>query len=389
MVAPHDSCERPALIIVQNRETQFDAPLYGLIYHNKIFSFEVIYTNPVTPVAACDQELGFSPQWDHLSATLYPRKYLSSVSVPSLWRLSGDLHRQKPSLILICGYYPRCQLLLAIFLRLRGQRIGLRSDNTLFHSRFNGPMGFVRRSLVSTIQRLFHTWHPVGEQSHAYLRYVSRSERPSYRFPYSVDNDWFAAHSDSARLKRKLFLRDTGWPEDAFVILGIMKWTAREDPITLILAFQQLILKHPRSRLILVGDGPLREQVNLACRSYEDVICLPGYAQYSQLPFWYGVSDVFVHPAPDEPWGVSVNEALACGLPVIAAEGVGAAAELLNCSCCGSIFPNGDFTALADLLHLQAKRSDRQFVSAAAHIAVDPFHYRYTVQALRDCIEGS
>jgi glycosyltransferase involved in cell wall biosynthesis len=381
--------ESPTLVIVQNRETQFDAPLYSLIHQQKSLLLEVIYTEPNSSAAACDQELGFSPQWDHLFSTTYPKRHLHSASISSIWRLSGELRRKNPSLILICGYYPRCQLLLAIFLRFRGQRIGLRSDNTLAHSKFNGLLGFFRRIAISTIQRLFHTWHPVGDQAHAFLRQISGANRPSYRFSYSVDNDWFARHSQSARLNKISFLHEMGWPDDVFIILGIMKWTIREDPITLVLAFQKLVLKFPRSRLILVGDGPLRQQVNSACCAFEGLICLPGYAKYSELPFWYGVSDVFVHPAPDEPWGVSVNEALACGLPVIAAEGVGAAAELLNNRQCGAIFSNGDFASLSDLLYIEANRADRQSVSDAAIMTVDYFHYRHTVQALKSSVQNT
>ena len=75
---------------------------------------------------------------------------------------------------------------------------------------------------------------------------------------------------------------------------------------------------------------------------------------YSQLPDWYGRADVFVHPAPDEPWGVSVTEALACGVPVIAAEGVGAASEMMQSNQsvlnqCVQVVPNGDYATLAML----------------------------------------
>ena len=33
---------------------------------------------------------------------------------------------------------------------------------------------------------------------------------------------------------------DQSWPDDAFVVLGIMKWNHREDPLTLVHAFKQL-----------------------------------------------------------------------------------------------------------------------------------------------------
>ena len=156
-------------------------------------------------------------------------------------------------------------MLLVIFLRLLGQRIGLRSDNTLRHTTFHGLRGKFRRLGIGPIQRLFHTWHPVGEQAHTYIRVLSGVERPSYRFAYAVDNDWFAAQSSLSRKQRSLFLGEQRWPEDAFVVLGIMKWNQREDPLTLVIAFKKLQQLVPRARLVLVGDGPLRDEVFEAC----------------------------------------------------------------------------------------------------------------------------
>jgi glycosyltransferase involved in cell wall biosynthesis len=370
------------LVIVQNRVTQFDAPLYGLIHRSARFPISVIYTTPSAQGSQLDHELGFTPGWDHLSSHDYPQQTLHSTSPLAIWRLARQLARQKPGLVVISGYYPRSHLLLAVLLRLRGQRIGLRSDNTLEHTVFRGPTGPLRKLVIGFIQRLFHTWHPVGQQAHAYLRFLSRTERPTYRFPYAVDNDWFASQSSKARHERASFLQQQGWPADAFVVLGIMKWTSREDPLTLVSAFAELCHRVPNLRLILVGDGPLRDDVYTACAPMRDRVCLPGYVPYSQLPVMYGRANIFVHPAPSEPWGVSVTEALACGLPVLAAEGVGAAHELLTTELCGSIFPNASSEALAEQL---ASYSDHatEFLDRTSDClrAADCWHYRFTIQS--------
>jgi glycosyltransferase involved in cell wall biosynthesis len=371
------------LVIVQNRETQFDAPLYSLIHQTGCFPLSVIYTTPLEPGGNQDAELGFSPSWDHLSTHTYSQRTLRHTGPLAIWRLARELRRQTPSLVVICGYYPRSHLLLAVLLRLRGQRIGLRSDNTLAHTTFHGVRGRLRRFCVGAIQRLFHTWHPVGDQALAYLRTLSGSNRPSYRFAYAVDNDWFAAQSTKARLNRAQFLVEQDWPHDAFVVLGIMKWAPREDPITLVAAFQQLRERVPRARLILVGDGPLRDAVAAACQALGNSVLCPGYVPYSQLPDWYGRADIFVHPAPDEPWGVSVTEALACGVPVIAAEGVGAAREVLQEDGCGGTFPNHNAEALMDALLNRATDVEASQHANACREAADRWHYRQTIEQFK------
>jgi glycosyltransferase involved in cell wall biosynthesis len=376
-----------SLVIVQNRETQFDAPLYALIHERGCFPLKVIYTTPPTPGGNRDEELGFSPSWDHLAGHSYPHSNLSRTGPLAIWRLARDIRRKRPGLVVICGYFPRSQLLLAVILRLLGQRIGLRSDNTLAHTTFHGLRGKFRRLGVGPIQRLFHTWHPVGDQALAYLRTLSGSDRPSYRFAYAVDNDWFAARSTQASHNRAQFLAAQGWPEDAFVVLGIMKWSPREDPLTLVEAFKQLHQRVPRARLVLVGDGPLRDAVHSACKPLDRCIHQPGYVSYSQLPDWYGRADVFVHPAPDEPWGVSVTEALACGVPVIAAEGVGAAAEMMDTSRCVRAVANGDQGTLAqEIAHLAAHPEELLMRRAACRSMADRWHYRNTISAFQQAL---
>ncbi len=380
----------PLLVVVQNRETQFDAPLYALIHRLDCFPLKVIYTAPAHAGFVQDSELGFAPGWDHLVSCRYPNKALRKTSPLALWRLACDIKRQRPGLVVICGYFPRSHLLLAVCLRLLGQRIGLRSDNTLAHTTFQGLRGKFRRLCIGPIQRFFQTWHPVGQQAHSYLRTLSGAERPSYRFAYAVDNDWFEVESSKARSERTCFLQEQAWPEDAFVVLGIMKWNSREDPLTLVKAFEQLRQQESRARLILVGDGPLRDVVDTACNQMGAVVLCPGYVSYKQLPQWYGRADVFVHPAPDEPWGVSVTEALACGVPVIAAEGVGAAHEVLLSEACGAIFPNGDATGLATILETYANRPcERDQSEFVCRDAVDRWHYRHTIEAFQHALKDS
>jgi len=63
-------------------------------------------------------------------------------------------------------------------------------------------------------------------------------------------------------------------------------------------------------------------------------------------------------PSDDEPWAVVVNEAMACGTPVIASDRVGAAADMIVEKETGCCFPAGDVRALTILLSCIAGASD-------------------------------
>lgn len=375
------------LVVVQNRETQFDAPLYALIHRNGYFPLSVVYTSPAEPGGNPDEELGFKPKWDHISAQSYKKSYLSSNGVVSIWRLARQLRSQQPELVVIFGYYPRCQLLLALFLRLLGQRIGLRTDNTLQHTVLSGFRGRIRAMVVGRIQRLFHSWHPVGSQALDYLHTLSGSHKPHYRFSYSVDNTWFFKESSVWSSQRSAFLSLQGWPSNAFVVLGIMKWTHREDPNTLIQAFALLQKWYPRARMLLIGDGPLRDDVNAAIKPLGSIVYCPGYQPYSALPRWYAMADVFVHPSPDEPWGVSVNEAMACGVPVVATQGVGAGHELIEQGVNGFMVPNYNPRKMAEkLLVLAQDHNLRNAMRAACLHQIDGWHYKHSIAELQHAL---
>lgn len=372
------------LVVVQDRETQFDAPLYAKIFAEKPFALTVFYTSQSGSQALHDSEIGRAPFWDHLAGISYFRSSISLDNPLCLLRFAADLRRLSPDLVVICGYFPRTHLVLAIVLKLMALRIGLRSDNTLQHSQFRGPIGRMRRFCIGWIQRLYDCWHPVGRLSQAYLKTIAGVERPTFRFAYAVDNDWFRAEAMKARLTRSAFLSKLGWPLDSYVILSIIKWNQREDPFTLIEAFHHLSFHQPRIRLILVGDGPLRDSVHEACAGSRGLVHLPGYQPYTQLPSWYGRADLFVHPAPNEPWGVSINEALACGLPVVAADGVGAAHELIDPGVNGFVFQSCNVRSLALSIEdaISAFQADPDRTETNCLEAANAWHYRNTVDAL-------
>jgi len=165
-----------------------------------------------------------------------------------------------------------------------------------------------------------------------------------------VDNEWFYREAAKYRCNRDAIRRQIGFSADNFVVLGVLKWTDREDPLTLLGAFSGLLTDHSNIRLLMVGDGPLRSRVYGKATRLGKNVYFPGYVPYSELPKYYAVSDVFVHPAVNEPWGVSVNEAMACRLPVIAARGVGAAADLISDGETGFVFPSGEVHSLAQQL---------------------------------------
>jgi len=106
------------------------------------------------------------------------------------------------------------------------------------------------------------------------------------------------------------------------------------------------------SYLVLVGDGPLKEalQEEVEQLGITERVKFLGFVKYSFLPQVYTSSDLLVHPAEWEPYGLPVNEAMVCGIPVVVSDRVGAGYDLVQEGVTGFTYPSGDVDALASVL---------------------------------------
>ncbi len=378
------------LVIVQDRPTQFDAPFYSLASQKKYFHLHVFYTNFYSNnTRQVDIETGITADWDNIDAGSYSKTYLPARKIADPKGICDSILNQNPDCAILCGYMPLLYSRLAWHLKRKNVRIGLRSDNTIRHSDFRGLKGVVKRLLLPYLLRRYDTWHPVGTLAAEYLRSIAKIEKPVCYFPYSVDNAWFARRSAIHVVNRDRIRGKIGFSKDDFIVLGILKWNMREDPLTLVEAVKKTNKKNNRVKLILVGDGPLRSQVKHAAENMKESVCLPGYLPYSELPKYYAVSDVFVHPAIGEPWGVSVNEAMACGVPVIAADSVGSGRDLIVKGKTGSTFPGGDIDRLAEsLFELVRSPESAAIMGKAARRQVDNWSYELTMREMTKTLYG-
>jgi len=119
----------------------------------------------------------------------------------------------------------------------------------------------------------------------------------------------------------------------------------------LIDAFCRVAENSPQIELVLVGGGPLgaalKKQVPETIRSR---VHFAGFRPVAELPKFFAESDVFVLPSRHDGWGVVVNQAAAAGMPIIASDAVGAAADLVVESENGRLFPAGNGEILQEAI---------------------------------------
>jgi len=107
---------------------------------------------------------------------------------------------------------------------------------------------------------------------------------------------------------------------------------------------------HPHLSLVVVGDGPERPMLERRARALGVPTEFAGGVPRAQLPRRYGDAEIFVAPSTDgESFGVSLLEAMACGLPIVASR-IPGYRETLRDSGAALLFDPGSARALAAAL---------------------------------------
>lgn len=166
--------------------------------------------------------------------------------------------------------------------------------------------------------------------------------------PGATDNEYFRNSCQS--FSREGLRREWNIPLEAPVVLFCGKLQAWKRPQDLLEAFSQA--RVCGAFLVFVGDGPLRPQLEAMAQSLgvADKVRFLGFLNQTKLPGAYLVSDLLVLPSEYETFGLVVSEAMACGLPVIVSDQVGARFDLIEGQGTGLVYPMGDVDALAKIL---------------------------------------
>jgi glycosyltransferase involved in cell wall biosynthesis len=136
-------------------------------------------------------------------------------------------------------------------------------------------------------------------------------------------------------------------------------------------AFAAIAAERPQWDLLIVGDGPLRQELERRVPSeLRSRVTWTGFVDDpSVLAALYKLSDVLVLASNHDAWALVINEAAAAGLAIICTEVVGAAPELVRQPLNGYLFPVGDLNALKERL-LLTTAADRIDAMKAASVAI-------------------
>lgn len=211
---------------------------------------------------------------------------------------------------------------------------------------------------------------PTGRLAREYLLHYGARPEDIELLPNVPDVEALADTARRLRPERELLRRRLGLG-GGFVVLFAGRLIPKKRPGLLLRAFRQL--GRPDARLVIVGDGPLRGELEQTARDFglEGSVLFPGFVQPPAMPEWYAAADLFVLPS-SETWGVVVIEALASNLPVVVSDEVGCHPDVVT-EAVGTVVPARDEAALAGALrdasgkHTFREDTERQWRTVSEH----------------------
>ena len=296
-----------------------------LIYKDEIqFSFEVL------------------PSW---------RRRLGKYNCLLNWGVGRALRGASPDLIVCGGYNYLASWSCLWWARRNRVPILLWVESTELDRR-NG------HAVVETLKKKFMRecdgFVVPGRSSAEYVRSYEGS-RPVFTAPNAVDSELFAGRAAAARRDADINRERLGLPSRFFLFVG--RLIPEKGVFDLLQAYGQLSAE-VRSEwgLVFVGDGPARAELERRASAIEPgAVKIAGFVQRDELASYYGLAEMFIFPTHTDPWGLVVNEALACGLPVISTDVAGCTADLVEDGWNGLVLPPGDISALAKAIDVMAR----------------------------------
>lgn len=141
------------------------------------------------------------------------------------------------------------------------------------------------------------------------------------------------------------FRRDLGIGDEAFVIAFVGRLVLEKGLDTVAAVTAELTRRGVAHRLLIVGDGPAREKFAAQVPG----AIFTGFLDGERLPIAYASAEVLLNPSTTETFGNINTEAMASGLPVVAALATGNDALVVD-GVTGRLIIPGDIAAYADAI---------------------------------------
>ena len=327
------------IAVVNSHPIQYFAPLYRYLHASGDFEVTALYCSDHSLRGGLDAGFNQPVKWDVDLLSGYKSAFLgvrAKTRTPAgFWslvcpELVHELTPEKYDAVVVHGTQFASYVLATVIAKMRGIPVFNRCETQLRLAR-SPARRRARNVVLASLYRRLDAFLAIGSANRRY--YESLGVAPSRIFvvPYTIDNERFAASARVSEEERRALRSGLGLKPDLPVILYASKLQRRKHPDTVLRAVAALQREGLACQALLVGSGEMYDEL----RRLRDELCIEnvsfaGFVNQAELPKLFGLSDVFVLPAENEPWGLIVNEVMCAGLPVVVGSEVGCVEDLVR-----------------------------------------------------------
>jgi len=261
--------------------------------------------------------------------------------------LVSALNRIKPNVVLCGGYNYLASWEAAGWARIHRVPLLLWSESTALDARRGH---WLVEFMKTRFLRLCRGFVVSGKSSFHYLKDLGIPEQKIFTAPNAVDIKLFSSLADKARRDALDVRTRHSLPARYFLYVG--RLVEAKGVFDLLEAYAKLSDEsRTEVALVFVGDGADRTKLmERASEITPGTILFPGFAHREELAEFYSLADALVFPTHSDPWGLVVNEAMSCGLPVVATSVAGCTEDLVRDSWNGFVILPCDPPSLAGVM---------------------------------------
>ena len=347
------------------------------------FQFEVFYAHEQTAKGQADAGFGVEFEWDVPLLEGYPHRFLKNVSQrPGTdWfggcdcpEIGEILVKEGFTHVLLIGWHKKVFWQAFWAAKKAGIKVLSRGD-----SQMELAQGTLKRAVKFVAYRFllprFDAHLFVGRRNREYLLHYGVSESRLFFSPHFVDNNWWSTNAE--RSGKGYGISDMGYGKPP---ISDIQYSISEKRVTFLFAGKFIPKKRvmdlleaaagvPEARVVLVGDGPLKEQLKARAEKPDLTgrVEFVGFKNQMELPAYLAAADCLVLPSDGtETWGLIVNEAMACGTPAIVSEACGCEPDLIVQGETGYSFQLGNTETLSKCMRLFMEKGRTSFQSAVS-----------------------
>lgn len=274
--------------------------------------------------------------------------YRSAVSTDRVWQtVHRRLDELDPLAVAVAGWATPESFAAIAWARSRYRRLIIMSES----QKHDAERFAWREWLKFRILRLCDSALVGGPSHRDYAASLGKLEDRVFLGYDVVDNDYFVSGADDARADDQNERARLKMP--ARYLLASSRFIPKKNLPKLVRAYAAATkTKVNVPDLVILGDGPDRELIEneISNTGTAELVHVPGFRGYSDLPAIYGLSLGFVHVSTSEQWGLVINEAAAAALPIIASTACGATPSLVRNGENGFTVDANDEAAITDAL---------------------------------------